>query len=474
MSIFHCRRGFQAAMRLMQRPLRRVGLVIVAFVLAVSPVSAQSDWAPFRDIGGIFTAGAPITAVSRNPNQIDLFVTGINGHVYTSWYIVGSDWTGIGHRWRDIGGVFPAGAPIAAVVRNPNQIDLFITGHNGHVYTSWYIDGSDWSGLGDKWRDIGGVFPAGAPLAAVSRRPNQIDLFVTGLNGHVYTSWYIDGSDWSGLGDKWLDIGGVFPVGAPLSAIARHPHQLDVFVTGLNGHVYTSFYLDGGQWSGFGDKWMDIGGVFQSAAPVTAITRNPAQIDLFITGLNGNVYTSWYIDGNAWSGLGDRWLDIGGVFPNAAKVSAVTRNPNRMDLFISGLNGDVYTSWFNDGGQWSGLGNRWRSVGGSFPVGAPLAALSRQPDLLDVFVTGNNGIVYTSWSIDGGAPIETQPTKYRVKQPVKMYQTENDENELGDVPEGTMVAVLGCNANNRCQIDGEGYKGWIYDGDDYDTLDYQH
>ncbi len=206
--------------------------------------------------------------------------------------------------------------------RNPNQIDLFITGHNGHVYTSWYEDGSDWSGLGDKWRDIGGTFPVGAPLAALARRPNQLDVFVTGLNGHVYTSWYKDGSDWSGIGDKWRDIGGTFPAGAPLAVVSRKPNQIDVFVTGQNGDVYTSWYLDGGDWSGLGDKWRDIGGVFKSAAPVTAISRNPGQIDLFVTGHNGDVYTSWYIDGSDWSGLGNHWRDIGGVFPNAAQVSA--------------------------------------------------------------------------------------------------------------------------------------------------------
>ena len=466
---------------------RRAGLAAAGLLLAASP-SFANDWAPFRDIGGVFPAGAPITAVSRNPNQIDLFVTGHDGHVYTSWYIVGSDWTGIGNRWRDIGGVFPAGAPIAAVSRNPNQIDLFITGHNGHVYTSWYVDGSDWSGLGDKWRDIGGVFPVAAPLAVVARHPNQLDVFVTGLNGHVYTSWYLDGGDWSGLGDKWRDIGGVFPVGAPLSAIARHPYQLDVFVTGLNGRVYTSWYLDGGDWSGLGDKWRDIGGVFKPAAPVAAITRNPGQIDLFITGLNGDVYTSWYIDGTDWSGLGDRWRDIGGVFPNAAKISAVTRNPHRMDLFVSGLNGDVYTSWFDDGSGWSGLGNRWRSVGGSFPAGAPLAALSRQPDLLDVFVTGHNGIVYTSWSVvaagdtggggggtggggggggDGGKPVQ-------VKQAVDVYgEPDGGGQVVAVLQQGTdgVTLVEPC-SNDWCHVKWADGEGWVYDGADYNSISY--
>jgi hypothetical protein len=482
MQISYRRRQLQSALWLAETLGRRLALVFALLFLAVAPAIAQADWAKFRDIGGVFPAGAPITAVGRNPNQIDLFVTGLNGHVYTSSYTVGGDWTGIGHKWKDIGGVFPAGAPIAAVSRNPNQIDLFITGHNGHVYTSFMANGGPWSGEGDKWMDIGGVFTPAAPLAAIARKPNLIDVFVTGQNGHVYTSWYSDGNQWSGLGDKWLDIGGVFPVAAPLSVIARNPSQLDVFVTGLNGNVYTSFYVDGGQWSGFGDKWIDIGGVFNPGAPVAAISRNPNQIDLFITGQNGDVYTSWYIDGQQWSGIGNKWTDIGGVFPAAAKISAVTRKPSRIDLFVSGLNGDVYTSWYDDGGQWSGLGNKWSSVGGSFPAGAPLAALSRQPDLLDVFVTGHDGVVYTSFSVDGGNPPPPPGPGpgpgpgggVTVLQPVDVYsEDEGGGQVVGVLEEGTQgVTLVGACHDGWCHVNWPEGDGYVYDGDGYDSLRY--
>src|SRR5215470_5591904 len=109
------------------------------------------------------------------------------------------DWSGLNDRWRNIGGVFPVGAPVTAVSRNPNQLDLFICGPDGHVYTSWWSAGGDWSGLNDRWRNIGGVFPAGAPVTAVSRNPNQLDLFICGPDGRVYTSWWTAGGDWSGL-----------------------------------------------------------------------------------------------------------------------------------------------------------------------------------------------------------------------------------------------------------------------------------
>ena len=115
---------------------------------------------------------------------------------------------GLNGNWRNIGGVFPPGAPVAALSRNPNQMDLFICGNDGRVYTSFWTAGQDWSGLNDKWRDIGGVFPPGAPVAALSRNPNQMDLFICGNDGRVYTSFWTAGQDWSGLNDKWRNVGG--------------------------------------------------------------------------------------------------------------------------------------------------------------------------------------------------------------------------------------------------------------------------
>jgi Kazal-type serine protease inhibitor domain len=186
-----------------------------------------------------------VTAVSRNlpelvsPTAIsalDVLICGDTGDVYTSWWRGGQGWAGV---WDDIGGVFPPAAPVTAVSRDPNNLDAFICGNDGCVYTSGQTLTSPWSGLGDKWRDIGGVFPPGASVAAVSRNPNQLDLFICGNDGHVYTSWWTAGSDWSGLGDKWRDIGGVFPPGSPVAAVSRNPNQLDLFICGTDGHVYT-------------------------------------------------------------------------------------------------------------------------------------------------------------------------------------------------------------------------------------------
>jgi hypothetical protein len=70
---------------------------------------------------------------------------------------------------RPIGGYFPPGAPVAAVSRNPNQLDLFITGYNGVVYTNWWTAGFDWSGINNNWRPI-----SPGPALTANPEPSQI------------------------------------------------------------------------------------------------------------------------------------------------------------------------------------------------------------------------------------------------------------------------------------------------------------
>jgi len=79
-----------------------------------------------------------------------------------------------------------------SVARTPNNLDLFITGNDRRVYTSWWYAGA-WSGVSDNWRSIGGIFLVGERPASVARRSNQLDLFITGNDGRVYTEWWNQG-----------------------------------------------------------------------------------------------------------------------------------------------------------------------------------------------------------------------------------------------------------------------------------------
>ncbi len=309
-------------------------------------------------------------------------------------------------RWPSIGGVFPDGAPVAAVTRSDNNIDLFICDSDGRVYTAWWRKGDGWSSADDgRWSSIGGTLPASVPVTAITRSNNDIDLYATGNDGRVYTAWWRDGDGWSSADDgRWSSIGGALPAGAPVAAVSRSRNDIDLYATGNDGRVYTSWWRDGDGWSSADDgRWSSIGGAFPRDARVTAITRSRNDIDLYATGSDGRVYTSWWRDGDGWSSADDgRWSSIGGAFPDGAPVAAVTRSDKNIDLFATGNDGRVYTAWWRDGAGWSSADDgRWSSIGGVFPPGAAVTAITRSNNDIDLYATGNDGRVYTAWWRDG-------------------------------------------------------------------------
>jgi hypothetical protein len=107
--------------------------------------------------------------------------------------------------------------------------------------------------VNDNWRSIGGFFPPGSKISAIARSQNNLDLFVLGNDSRAYSSWWSAGNDWSGVDDDWRPIGGFFP--SPGT-------NLDLFVIGNDGRVYTSWWSPGNDWSGVNDDWRSVGGFF--------------------------------------------------------------------------------------------------------------------------------------------------------------------------------------------------------------------
>jgi hypothetical protein len=193
-------------------------------------------------------------------NHLDIFVVGNNGGVYGNWWNSNSD-NGQWHAWSRIGVVtefFPSGAPVSAVARGSNHIDLFVAGYDG-VYTNWWdanLDGARWH----SWTRIGpatAFIPPGAPLAVISRTPDQLDLFAVDVTGQIKGTWW----NVSSPGYLWSPWSGIGPAvaalpGAPISVIARTADRLDIFVAGRSGDVMTASWQRaagqgpaGGPWS---------------------------------------------------------------------------------------------------------------------------------------------------------------------------------------------------------------------------------
>ena len=92
----------------------------------------------------------------------------------------------------------------------------------------------------------------------MSRASQNLDTFLVSNDSNVYTAAWdhniVDG-EWRGW---WRIKGLTAKLGAPVAAIARDANKLDIFSTGIDGKVYTAawdHHTANGKWQG----WWQIG-----------------------------------------------------------------------------------------------------------------------------------------------------------------------------------------------------------------------
>jgi hypothetical protein len=293
---------------------------------------------------------------------------------------------------------------VTAVSTFPGELDLFTVASNFHVYTTRYFDPyfnyGGWSQIGDLSAD------PEAYVSAVSRSTDKWDIFVAGNNGddQVWTAA-------SGVG-VWRPLPGIHVLpNTPVAAASPVTDQLNIFVVDAHGNLQASVwapYLGG--WT----SWRQIGGVqLYAGEPVTAISRGSGQLELFVTDVNGNIQTTTVYP--SFSG----WKSIGVAVPGAT-VTGVSRHPGQLDLFVV-LNQQVWTqgspslsSGFNS--------NSWRPISGlTTKEGSAVTAVSRNLDKLDVFVIGFDYNLWTAaWEPDFVQPGVSDWHVFEVQLPYRL------------------------------------------------------
>ena len=137
----------------------------------------------------------------------------------------------------------PGHAEISVVTRSADHLDVFLTDVNGAILSAaWQPDFADW--WHGWWWLNGGRAAAGAPVHAVSRSRDKLDIFVIGTDNRVYSAaWQPEFADgWHGW---WQLLGGVAAPGAHVTAVSRSADHLDIFVVGTDGGVYTAAWEPG-------------------------------------------------------------------------------------------------------------------------------------------------------------------------------------------------------------------------------------
>src|SRR5687768_8692045 len=191
-------------------------------------------------------------------------------------------------------------------------------------------------------------------IAAVSRAPGNLDLFVIGFDNHVWSTFWNDQGGWNG---DWFPLPGGAVVGQErqqIAAVSRAPGNLDLFVIGFDNHVWTTFWNDQGGWNG---DWFPLpgGAVFDhQRQQIAAVSRAPGNLDLFVIGFDNHVWTTFWNDQGGWNG---DWFPLpgGAVFDRERQqIAAVSRAPGNLDLFVIGFDSHVWTTFWNDQGGWNG------------------------------------------------------------------------------------------------------------------------
>jgi len=115
-------------------------------------------------------------------------MTGNDGTVWSGWREATLGWQRRFPIWPEVAKA-KAGAEVAAVWRFPQHLDLFMTGEDGTVWSAWWEAAPGWQ----KWFPILPLVAKANPGATVTplwSNEQHLDLFMTGTDGTVWSTWW--------------------------------------------------------------------------------------------------------------------------------------------------------------------------------------------------------------------------------------------------------------------------------------------
>jgi len=336
-----------------------------------------------------------VTAVARAPGSLDLFFIGPDNRVRSTCWSEAGGWNG---DWFAVPGdaVFDRHTQkIAAVSRAPGNLDLFVIGFDNRVWSTFWSDLLGWHG---DWFPLPGkaVFDHQTQhIAAVARTPLNLDLFVIGFDQRGWSTAWSTAHGW--LGDFFpLPGHAVFDYETQrIAAVARAPGSLDLFVFGPDRHAWSTYWSDADGWHA---DWFPLPGrtQFDPSQHIAAVARSADHLDLFAVGLDHHVWSSFWSAARGWHG---DWFRLPGeaVFdPGRQQVTAVSRAPGQLELFVPGFDNRNWSTSWSEAGGWS---RAWSQLPGEAqlcPDPQQLAVVARGRSHVHVLAIGRDNRI---WSI---------------------------------------------------------------------------
>ena len=194
-------------------------------------------------------ASSALNVASRDSLRLELFWERNSGAIRSQW------WAGApGQSWGDHGpsdvvaaGATIPGASVTTVARTPDNLDVFWVAPNGSVMTQWWVAATDGG-----WGEHGPAFPIapagsarpGAPIAAVARTADNLDVFWVRPDGAVASQRWAaaPGAGWGDHGPFNIAAPGSAEEGSAIAVVARMPDHLDVFWVTRDGALGSNWW----------------------------------------------------------------------------------------------------------------------------------------------------------------------------------------------------------------------------------------
>jgi hypothetical protein len=191
--------------------------------------------------------GATITAFQPFEGHVDLFITGVDGTVWSTFFEPEGNW----RPWFPIRPEIKMHPGATVTVHRPfeGRVDLFVTSSDGVVWTTFH----DRKG---NWRPWWPIYPEfrffpGAPVTALQPAfqpfKAHVDLFITGTTGVVWSTFFEPETNWR----PWFPIHPQKKMhpGAAITVQSSSLGQLIFLVSSTSdGSIWSTFHYEDGGW----------------------------------------------------------------------------------------------------------------------------------------------------------------------------------------------------------------------------------
>lgn len=240
------------------------------------------------------------------------------------------------HSWQSFGSFQTVSDPSAIAYDSGGDLEMYALGSDGNIYHNWEGSFDSWSGfysLGN-----GGASAAGG-MWPVRNSAGKAEVFTRDTGGHISNDVSSSGG-WS-----WHSFGSFQTSLDPTAIGYDSSGDLELYVTGSDGNIYHNWEGSLGSWSGFSSLGNGGTSIMSASAPVL---NSAGRAQIAVRDTNYHVWTDAAGSGG-WSG----WIEDG-TFQSLTDPTSVEDYGGNQNTLIEGFDGGIYQALFSSG-SWGGI-----------------------------------------------------------------------------------------------------------------------